>query len=156
MYSKKIASTVVGLGLLFGLPGNWSLAQINRNKTTTLSGKIFRSDTKQLISGTRISIWSAQGKSLETRTDEKGNYSYESVKAGKYKVRIYVRYNKIAESPCSISGSRVTPDKDSNVTMKDEGLGFVEVWVLIDNFRITPGKPNAKDFDVACKGTYRN
>ena len=93
---------------------------------------------------------------MEAITDEKGSYSFEHIKAGKYHVDIHVRYNKLSDSPCSVFGSRVTASKDSNVTLKDEGLGYVDVWVSIDPFRIYPNKLLTKDFDVACKGAYRN
>src|SRR5262245_46375790 len=154
---SKWTLALILFGGLFVLTGNSTQAQGNKNKTTTLSGKIFRSDTKQPIKGAKISLSSYHpGKRLEAITDEKGNYSFEQIKAGKYRVDIHVRYNKQSESPCSVLGSRVTVDKDSNVTLKDEGLGYVDVWVSIDPIRIYSNKPLTKDFDVACKGAYRN
>ena len=156
MKSKKMAMTFICLGLLSFSNGTWPQAQVIKNKPTALSGKIFRSDTNQPVAGATINIWNAQGNRLETKTNEKGYYSFEQTKPGTYKVNIHVRYGKLADSPCSVFGSRVTADKKSDVTMKDEGLGFVDVWVSMDDFKITAGKPNIKDFDVACKGTYRN
>ena len=88
---------------------------------------------------------------METKTDEKGNYSLEQVKAGKYRVYISVRYKNISEIPCNI-GTGATNDKNSYVNMKDEGFGYVDVWVSIDPFIIQTGKVLTKDFDEKCKG----
>ncbi|HZS10069.1 MAG TPA: carboxypeptidase-like regulatory domain-containing protein [Blastocatellia bacterium] len=156
MSGNRLSSAFICAGVLFALSGNLSQAQVGKNKTTTLSGRVYRSDASQPVSGAKIYLMKSREISFETTTDEKGNYSLGQLKAGKYLVRINVRYNKITDSPCSIFGSRVTADKGSDVAMKDEGLGWVDVTVSIDNFRITTGKPNTKDFDVACKGTYRN
>jgi hypothetical protein len=154
MCRKILSFAFICSCILIVSSSNLSLAQIKKNKTITLSGKIYRSDTNQPVPKMKIEIWNPLS-SLETQTDEKGNYSFEQVKAGKYKVRISLRYNKISDVPCKI-GTGATADKDSYVNMKDEGDGYIYVWVTIDNSRIYPGKAITKDFDVACKGFSRN
>lgn len=151
MCLNKLSSVITFFVILLVLSSNWSQAQVSKNKATTLSGKIYRSDTNQPIPGANIHIRSYQGNRLETKTDEKGNYSFEQVKAGKYRITISVRYNTITDVPCKL-GTGATADKDSYVNMKDEGLGYIDVWVYIDPFRVNLGKPITKDFDVACKG----
>ncbi len=153
--SNKQSRTFIFILCFFLFAGNAPQAQASKNKTTSLHGKIYRSDTNQILPGVKISLSSYQGKSLETKTDEQGNYSLEQVKAGKYRVSISVRYKNISDVPCNI-GTGSTNDKNSYVNMKDEGLGYVDVWVSIDPFVIQSGKVLTKDFDVKCKGFSKN
>lgn len=155
MSLNKSPSVMIFLGIFFALSSSLSQVQTNKNKTIRLSGKVHRSDTNQPIPGAKIEIWTSQRNALETKTDKEGSYSFEQVKAGKYKIRISVRYNRILDVPCKL-GTGVTADKDSYVNMKDEGLGYVDVWVSINNFKILPGKPITKNFDVACKSSTRS
>jgi hypothetical protein len=151
MNSIKLTFTFIAFGF-FTLSENTLLqAQATKNKTTILNGKVYRSDTNQPIPAAKIEIWSSQKNKLESKTDEQGNYYFGQVKGGKYFVKITVQYNKITDVPCNV-GTGATADKNSYVNMKDEGLGYVDVWVSIDNFRVNSNKPMTKDFDVKCKG----
>lgn len=131
-------------------------AQVAKNKTVTLSGKIYRSDTNQPLPGATIELWKDQGKGLKAKTDDKGNYLFEQVSAGKYKVAISLRYSKETNSPPCKLGIGITADKDSYVNTKDDDLKYYDQYIAIYPYRIYSGKPLTKDFDVACIGSYRN
>lgn len=156
MYKIKFTLIFLIWCYLFFVPTADAQTNVLKNKMSNIAGRVFRSDTNQPVVGAKISFIPYHGQTLTATTDENGNYFFPQMKIGKYKIDIALRYKTMAQSPCSLLGSRAVKEKNSNVTMKDEGLGLVEIWVSIDPFKIVSSKPIKKDFDVACKGTYKN
>jgi hypothetical protein len=64
---------------------------IDNDKTTSMKGKVFRSDTNQPIANAQIVLLDEkksdkQDNSIDTKTDGQGNYSFPTVASGVYTV----------------------------------------------------------------------
>lgn len=126
-------------------------------KTASLRGKIFRSDTGEPISGAVIILLDEhksdkQDNSVESKTDDKGNYSFAKVTEGKYTVSLRSWYKTQEEAPCQILMAK-TVEKNSTVVVAGENDRFVQ-QIFVKGFSIKAGKDNVKDFDFACKSMF--
>jgi hypothetical protein len=126
-------------------------------KTTSMKGKIFRSDTKQPIANAQIILLDdkkseKQDNSVDAKTDDQGNYSFPTVAAGKYTVSIRAWYPKQEDAPCQLLAAK-TADKNSAVVVLEEKGKFVQ-QVFIKDFSVKAGKEITKDFDFACKSLF--
>src|SRR5215510_6714009 len=79
----------------------------DQTKTSTLKGKIFLSETKQPLANASIILLDEkksekQDRSVETKTDDEGNYSFPEVAAGTYTVSIRAWYVTQEEAPCKL------------------------------------------------------
>lgn len=132
---------------------------VDLSKTATLKGKVFRSDTKAPISSALI-VFLNENKSnkhddsVETRTDDQGNYTLERVPAGPYTVSIRAWYKTQEEAPCELLLGK-TSDKNSTVMVMSENDRFVQ-QVFIKGFAVKAGKAISRDFDFACKSMFGN
>jgi hypothetical protein len=71
---------------------------IDNESTTTvaLSGTVFDSDSGELLAGVEVQI---EGTHTKTYTDFDGNFKFENIKPGEYKlVTSYISYNKKIET----------------------------------------------------------
>ena len=103
---------------LFFMTGVSSLA-LDDSKTTSLKGRVFRSDTKEPIPNALIVLLDEkrsdkQDNSVQATTDDRGDYSIPKVAAGKYTVSIRAWYKTQEEAPCQLLMAK-TADKDSTV-----------------------------------------
>lgn len=126
-------------------------------KTVTMKGKVFRSDTKEPIPNATLLLMdekksSKQDNSVETKTDEQGNYVFEKVVPGKYTVSIRAWYPTQEDAPCKLLMAK-TVDKGSMVMVARDKNEFVQ-QVFIKEFSIKGGKEIVKDFDFACKSMF--
>lgn len=132
---------------------------VGQSKTTTIKGKVFRSDTKEPIPNALIILVDESKSdkvynSVGIRTDELGNYTLEKVPAGMYTVTIRAWYKTQEEAPCKLLLGK-TSDKNSSVLVAYEEGRFVQ-QVMIKGFTVEAGKNIPKDFDFACKSMFGN
>jgi hypothetical protein len=144
------------LFLLLVMIGTSSLA-VDQPKTTSLRGKVFRSDTNDPIPNALIILLDEKksekkDNSVETKTDDKGNYSIASVASGVYTVSIRAWYKTQEEAPCQLLMAK-TSDKNSTVVVMVDKDRYVQ-QVFIKGFSIKPGKEMVKDFDFTCKSMF--
>jgi hypothetical protein len=122
-----------------------------------MKGKVFRSDTKQPIPNAVMVLLDEKKSdkkdtSIDTKTDDQGNYSFPNVAAGTYTVSIRAWYPTQEDAPCQLLMAK-TADKNSSVVVTRDKDKFVQ-QVFIKGFVIKAGKEIAKDFDFACKGMF--
>lgn len=150
-------SLLLAVALVIGTP---ALAT-DESKTVSLKGRIFRSDTKEPIANASITLLDdkkseKQDNSVDTNTDEQGNYVFEKVVAGKYTVSIRAWYETQEDAPCQLLMGK-TADKDSYVIVaRDKDKNRFMQQVFIKGFSIKAGKDIVKDFDFACKSMFGN
>lgn len=129
----------------------------DKSRTTTLKGKVFRSDNKQPIPNAEIMLLdenksAKQDKSVQTRADAEGNYTLENLAAGTYTVSIRAWYKTQEDAPCQLLLGK-TSDKNSTVVVVSEKEKFFQ-QVFIKGFSVKAGKEISKDFDFACKSMF--
>ena len=146
--------TVLGLLLL-----TFSVSTFagDQTKTVSMKGKVFRSDTNQPIANAVIVLLNEkksdkQNTSVDTKTDDQGNYSFPNVTAGVYTVSIRAWYPTQEDAPCQFLMAK-TADKNSSVVVARDKDKFVQ-QVFIKGFAIKAGKEITKDFDFACKSMF--
>ena len=126
-------------------------------KTTSMKGRVFRSDTNQPIANAVIILLDEkksdkQDNSIDTKTDDQGNYSFPNVAAGVYTVSIRAWYPTQEDAPCQLLMAK-TADKNSTVLVARDKDKFVQ-QVFIKGFSAKAGKEIAKDFDFVCKSMF--
>ena len=126
-------------------------------KTASLKGKVFRSDMGEAIAGASIILLDEnksdkQDNSVDTKTDDRGNYSLANVAAGKYTVSIRAWYKTEEEAPCQLLMAK-TREKNSTVLVARDKDKFVQ-QLFVKGFSIKSGKEIVKDFDFACKSMF--
>lgn len=150
------ARKLIALGALILLMSVWSQAT-DKPKTSSLKGKVFHSDTKQPVANASIILLDEkksdkQDRSVETKTDDQGNYSFPEIAAGKYTVSIRAWYPTQEDAPCQFLMGK-TSDKNSAVTVARDKDRFVQ-QVFIEGFSIKAGKEMTRDFDITCKSMF--
>lgn len=132
----------------------------NADKTASFKGKLFRSDTNQPITNAQITLLDSkksekQNNSQEIKTDEKGNFSFDRVIAGKYTISIRVAYDKKDEVPCQFLIGKLKGEKESKLLVITEGNKKI-YQVFIENFAVKANKNIEKEYDLACIGAFGN
>ena len=122
----------------------------------TIKGKVFRSDFNEAISNSYILLMQEKDSPLRVehfdgRTDEKGDYRFRDIPAGKYTVSIYAWFRDKGNVPCqnplgakTVDGGKVT------VEWQWKSQAFMEI-VTIKEFSVDSGQQKIKDFDLFCK-----
>ena len=74
----------------------------DRNKVglTTITGKVFRSDSNKAISNSHILLEQNDAQHFEVRTDENGEYIFRAIPAGTYTVSVYAWFANKTDVPC--------------------------------------------------------
>ena len=144
------------LGSLFLMVSVSSLA-LDQPPTTSMKGKVFRSDTKDPIPNALILLLDEKksdkhDNSVETKTDDQGNYTIPSVASGVYTISIRAWYKTQEEAPCQLLMAK-TSDKNSTVMVARDKDKFVQ-QIFIKGFSIKAGKEIMKDFDFTCKSMF--
>jgi hypothetical protein len=129
----------------------------DKEKVTTVKGAIYRSDRNHPVAKAVIILLDERKSekkddSVQTQTDENGNYNFEKVKAGKYIVSIRTWHKSQEEVPCQLLIAK-TKDKDSAVLMMEDKERFVE-QIFIKGFSVKGDKEIVRDFDIACKALF--
>ena len=150
LLSGLVLISLVGVGASFA---------DDAQKTVSVKGKIFRSDTKEPIANALIVLLDEKKSdkhenSVEAHTDEQGNYVFEKVVPGKYTVSIRAWYTRQEDAPCKLLMAK-TAEKDSPVVVARDKNQFVQ-QVFIKGFSVKSGKELVKDFDFACKSMFGN
>ncbi|HEU4434390.1 MAG TPA: carboxypeptidase-like regulatory domain-containing protein [Pyrinomonadaceae bacterium] len=151
-----ILRTSITIAMLLLVLNASSLAG-NQPKTSTMKGKVFRSDTNQPIANAHIILLDEKKSdkkdhSIDTKTDEQGNYSFPNVAAGAYTVSIRAWYPTQEDAPCQLLAAK-TADKNSAVVVAADKDKFVQ-QVFIKGFSVKAGKEIVKDFDFMCKSLF--
>ena len=119
-------------------------------KLTPIKGKVFRSDSGEVISNSYILLTSEtdEARHFDTRTDEKGEYLFGGIPAGNYTVSIYAWFTKRSEVPCQNPLKQKTVDGgDITVEWQWKSQAFMEI-VKLKGFSIEFDRENVKDFDL--------
>lgn len=131
------------------------------DESGTLTGRAFRSDTNESISNCYILLMQEKdsrerAEHFYLRTDEKGNYIFNDIPAGRYTVSLHAWFPKSTDVPCQNSPEAKTAD-DGSVTVEwqRKSEAFMEV-VTIKGFSVTADQDlvrhkTVKDFDLLCK-----
>jgi hypothetical protein len=123
--------------------------------TTSMKGKIIRSDVNQPVSDALVSLTdedkSGSGeKPFQTKTNTNGEYSFEQLPQGKYTIQVKVWFDRPEQVPCHNTLAATTQEKNSSVILTPEGSRVLH-QVLISGFKVKAGKPISKDIDIVCK-----
>jgi hypothetical protein len=123
--------------------------------TTSMKGKIFRSDVNQAIPDAVVLLTDEDKlgsgeKPFETKTNANGEYSFEQLPQGKYNIQVKVWFDRPEKIPCHDTLAATTQEKNSSVIIMPEGDRFLH-RVLISGFKVKAGKPISKDIDIVCK-----
>lgn len=126
-------------------------------KTSSLKGKVFLGDPSKPLANATIILLDEkksdkQDRSIDTKTDDQGNYSFPEVAAGTYTVSIRAWYATQEDAPCKLLLAK-TADKNSTVMVARDKDRFVQ-QVFIKGFSVKAGKELTKDFDLTCKSMF--
>jgi len=126
-------------------PGTGSIRFV---KLTPVKGKVFRSDSGEVISNSYILLTSEKDDQFDTRTDEKGEYVFGGVPPANYTVSISAWFRKRSEVPCQNPQEQKTADGgDITVEWQWKSQAFMEV-VKLKGSSVELGRENVKDFDL--------
>ena len=148
--NKLLSFLILSVSLVFMGQIAGIAAKDASDKLSSVKGKVFRGDKNHPVANALIVLLDEKKtNTVEARTDDQGNYVFESVVAGKYTVSIRTWYNSPDEVPCQLLMAR-TKDRDSAVMSMQDKDKYVE-QVFIENFSVKAGKEISRDFDIACK-----
>ena len=122
-------------------------------KRSSVSGRVFRSDIDQGVTGAKVWLFRAKGSevddsSLSTTTDRSGRFWLASVQEGEYSVTVEARYERRADAPCKIQFGR-NQDARGAVFTQESG-GEFKVTLLLTRFKVRAGRAVSQDFDLVC------
>lgn len=147
--------TLVFLGALTSVAGQ-------QTTTSTIAGRVFRSDTVDLFGDVAVSLELAgkdvpedKRKVAEVKTDAKGNYSFLKVAPGAYTISTRVIFGSDREAPCPVASTGLNLFPESNadgweVFMIRSNVGVIE-GIHSMEFSIAGGQTVKKDIDLKCK-----
>ena len=143
--------------LLLVIAGTPQLESGNKEKVVSFKGKVFRSDTNQPVANAVLVLLDekksdASDNSVETRTDDHGNFVFEKVVEGKYTLSIRAWFKTRDAAPCQLLMAK-TKDKDSSVVVVRDKDQFVQ-QVFIKGLSIKAGKDISRDFDLTCQSMF--
>lgn len=147
---------VLFFGLLFCVQSGFS-QNAKKDKITSFSGKVFRSDTKSAVADVVIFLLDEkksenQDNSVETKTDKEGKFSFESVKPGKYTIIIEATFDREEDVPCQLLMGK-TDEPNSSLIVETKGGKKIE-HIYIKGFAFKAGKVIKKEFDLVCKSMF--
>jgi hypothetical protein len=135
--------------------GRWRQEPSNVG-TSTIKGKVFRSDSNEAISNSYILLEQekdspAQAEHFDLRTDRNGNYRVIDIPAGKYTVSVSAWFPKKSDVPCqNTSEAKATEDGKVTVEWQYKSQEFMEI-VTIKGFSVEASHEKVKDFNLSCK-----
>jgi hypothetical protein len=155
-------NALIGVVTALGL-GPLAVAQAQQvTKTASVTGRVFRSDTKRTFAGAAVRLELA-GKDIpeekkvvaEVKTDAKGNYSFARVAPGAYLLAAVVVFQSDGESPCKVEsiGLNLFPESNAygwSVHMMRTNVGVIES-ISSKEFSVSVGRNVQKDIDLKCK-----
>jgi hypothetical protein len=156
-------SAVLAMSMLLGLSATSSVKgrrnrELTKVEPCTIKGKVFRSDSNEAISNAYILLMRekdppVQIEHFDVRTDEKGDYLFRDVPAGKYTVSIYGWFRNKSDVPCQNPvEARTVDDGKATVEWQQKSGAFMEI-VTIKGFSVLAGQEKVKDLDLVCTRT---
>jgi hypothetical protein len=127
---------------------------VNKVELTTITGKVFRSDSNKAISNSYIllernSVINAQH--FDIRTDENGEYILRAIPAGTYAVSVYAWFANKTDVPCRHpQEEKIADGGDVTVEWQYKSRAFMEI-ATIKGFVVSAGQRVVKDFDIFCR-----
>jgi hypothetical protein len=121
-----------------------------------IRGKVFRSDSGEAISNSYILLTAGKNSvtgagHFDTRTNEKGEYTFTDIPAGNYTLSIYAWFPKRSDVPCENPCDQKTADGGTiTVEWQRKSQAFMEI-VRLKDFSVGPGHQRIKDFDLVGK-----
>ncbi len=130
----------------------------SKDKVASFKGKLFRSDTKQPISDARLTLLDEkrsdkQDNSQEVKSDKDGNFLFENVVAGSYKLSISVVYDKEEDVPCQLLMGKLKGEKDSSLLVVSERGKYV-YQVFLKGLTVKANKNITKEYDLTCVSAF--
>jgi len=123
----------------------------NKVGLTTITGKVFRSDSNKAISNSYILLKQNDAQHFDVRTDENGEYIFRAIPAGIYTVSVYAWFANKTDVPCQHPQDEKTADDgDVTVEWQYKSRAFMEI-VTIKGFVVSAGQRVVKDFDIYCR-----
>lgn len=128
------------------------------NVSATIFGKVFRSDTGELITGGEVSLSmpSAEGteseRISEVKTDDAGRYSFVDIAPGTYTLSIAVEYKNEKLLPCELGLMGLTATADGwllGVGVRESDKTFFVIGAS-DGFAVESAEMLEKDIDISC------
>jgi hypothetical protein len=128
-----------------------------KEKVTVFKGKVVRSDTKQVVPKVKISLLDEkksdkQDNSVETETDEEGNFVFNNLKAGKYTISIRAFYEKEEDVPCQLLMGKIDEPNSQLLVITEKNQKVEQIF--IKGFSVKAGKEITKEFDLVCKSLF--
>jgi len=158
MTRSTLRRALPGLVLvLVALAGAIQLQSGNKEKFASFRGRVYRSDTNQPVANALLVLLDEKksdtsDNTVQTRTDDQGNFVFEKLAEGKYTISIRAWYKNQDDAPCQLLMAR-TKDKDSSVVVARDKEQFVQ-QVFIKGFSIKAGKEITRDFDFTCQSMF--
>lgn len=126
-------------------------------KTAVFKGKVTRSDTKKGVAKVKILLMDEKksekrDNSVQTETDENGNFVFNDLKAGKYTISIRAFFDKEEDVPCRLLMGKIS-EPNSKLLVVTEKNQKVE-QIFIEGFSVKAGKEINKEFDLVCKSLF--
>jgi hypothetical protein len=133
----------------------------DQSKLVTLRGRVFRSDTNKPIPNALLLLLdenrsSKVYNSVGVRTDERGNFTLESVPPSTYTVSIRAWYKTQEDAPCQLLMAKTSDKNSSVIVFSEKDKEGVVQQVFVKGFVIKAGKDISKDFDFACQSMVGN
>jgi hypothetical protein len=152
---------VILLFFVIALCGHFALLNAqdkSKDKVASFKGKLFRSDTKQPIANARVMLLDdkrsdKQDNSQEVKSDAGGNFTFDSVAAGKYTLSIRVVYDKEEDVPCQLLIGKLKGEKDSQLlVISEDGKKIYQIF--IKGFTVKANKDITKEYDLVCVSAF--
>lgn len=93
-----------------------------------------------------------QNDSVETKTDEKGNFLIENVKPGKYTIIIEATFDREEDVPCQLLMGKTDEPNSTLIVETKDGKKIEHIY--IKGFSFKAGKEVKKEFDLVCKSMF--
>ena len=93
---------------------NKSEAKVEKTSLTTISGQVVDKTTEELLVGVKVTL---EGTDEVVYTDFDGNYSFENIKIGNYKLTAsYISYEKASVNDVQVSLNKNQVDFSLEIT----------------------------------------
>jgi hypothetical protein len=146
---------------LVALCGHFTVAVAQdkgKDKVASFKGRLFRSDTNTAVANARVILLDdnksdKKDNSQEVKSDADGNFSFDSVVAGKYTLSIRVTYENEEDVPCQLLFGKITGEKNSQLLVISEA-GKKIYQIFIKEFTVKPNKNITKEYDLVCVSAF--
>jgi hypothetical protein len=140
--------------LIIQVPREATGMKSHRLQSTSIKGRVFRSDIKQPIPDADVVLLDDEKlnrseKNMETKTDANGEYTLQGVKPGKYGIVVSVSYKDEKDLPCGKEVDRFINNGVGVTSWRDKEL-FLQ-HATTPAFSVSAGRALIKNFDFSCK-----